>query len=476
MGFLEAIRQMGTLDAVGDRIESYLKYPLEEGRVIRVFLDIEDPMARQLKVRGVKRIDLADIDCSPEMKRKYLYRDRVGSNVFWGFAPLHRIGKPKKTAAANRTLFFGKQGDWKLDKDAQFRKIRDRVLDDYEKEEIFAAGSVENIMRDLPPLVENLVEQLEPGVPHVVLFGTEENGRFVYPGEIPVLVRYFENKLKESLKQSTSGGFRPCALCRKQGEVTTTLDKTFKFATFDKVNILPGLSKAEAEYVFPVCLDCMGRIAAGRERVERTLSNSRVIPGINVWVVPEGSGPTQAFRSLVRSLEYSLQRGRPVEERMENAFFHHLARQEGEGLIFHFLFVERNQSQEIVHLLVEDVPPERLVLLEKCWKDAFGRVMGEKARKGRGLDWAFGSLYFLLIFMAGHSNADQIVFRDFTLKMLAKMLQGKKLPVSTLKRFLTSRIPRLVHETPRWDNVQKVMLYGQIWVEYMTRLNEEVSV
>ena len=52
MGFLDAISQVGALEKK-EGIEAYLKYPLEgEGRVIRVFLNVDNPNAEVLKVLG----------------------------------------------------------------------------------------------------------------------------------------------------------------------------------------------------------------------------------------------------------------------------------------------------------------------------------------------------------------------------------------------------------------------------------------
>jgi len=478
MGFLEAMQQMGELSKGTDSLSSFLKFPLDqEGRVIRVHLDVKDPYGDQLKVRGVNKVDLADLTRTPEMKHKYLYRDKVGANVKWGFTPIFRMGRTKKTETANQKMLFGKEKDWQKDDDAQLKKIKERVLEDYEKENYFAPGSVENIIKELPNHLEKILPDLEPGISHVMVFGAECNGAFLYPGDIPAIVKYFEQKLKENLTQSDSAGQITCALCSETKEATSNLDKVFKFATFDKVNILPGLSKKEIDHVFSICLECLGNVSAGRERVERTLSNRRIIPDINIWVIPESAVTNKVFHKLVEDLENTIEEGRikALGERRENIFFHQLASQDGEGLIFHFLFIERSQSQEILHLLVEDVPPERLVLLEKCWQKTFKKMAGSKVEQGLNLDWALRSIYFLLHRLAGKSSSDQIVFRDLSLKIISKMLQGKPLPVQTLKKFATSRIPRLVHETPRWDEVQKTMWYAQLWVEYMNALNMEVS-
>jgi CRISPR-associated protein Csh1 len=476
MGFINAVMQMGTMDEK-EGIEAYLKFPLDgNGRIIRVFLDIPDLDAKTLKVCGVKKVDLADLKRTEEMKLKYLYRDRIGANINWGFTPLHKLGKPKATLEGNRKYFMGEKGVWEEDKNSQLYKIKSRVLDDYEKEGVFVTGSVDTIMRDLPSKIDGILDQLDNKVSHIVIFGAEKNENFIYPGEIPSMVNYFVAKLQKSLKGEEKTEKKNCALCHNETYNTYTLDKVFKFATFDKVSILPGLNKRYKVHVFPLCSECLKKVTAGRERVERTLTNTESVPGIRIWVIPEGTGTgaSKRFNNLVNDLEKRLQQGSitSIGEKREEGYFQRLARG-NEGLIFHFLFWERNNSQEMVHLMVEDVPPERLARLEKLWNTSMKRVLGDVER-GLNLDWTIKSLYATLNSLAGKSNSDKIVFRDFSLKLLGKMLQGDKLPVMTFKKFVVSRVNRLVHESSEWDNVQKTMLYAQVWVEFMNMINGEV--
>lgn len=474
MGLIDAVVDMGNLE---DRegLESYVKFPLEgEGRVIRVHLDVEDPTARVLDVKGVKTIDLADLIRKPEMKLKYLYRDRVGASAFWAFSPIHKLGRPKKGAAKNHEYFFGKKGDWEKDKGAQLFKIKYRLLDAYEREELFSEGSVDRIMKDLMEKLPELFDDLDNKKSHILLFGAADDEKdFLYPGEMPAFVEFFKDKLEESLK-SDAGKLR-CVFCGSESDATATLDKVFKFSTFDKVSILPGLDKKEKNFIFPVCSECLENTGAGRERIERTLTNTSTVPGIRVWVIPEAVGAGQKdrrFATLVKGLEKNIEEDRIKSpgEKYEGSFFRHLARQ-GEGLVFHFVFWERNNAQEMIHLMVEDVPPERLSFLERCWKDSMKAVMGDVSR-GLNLDWAIKSLPTTLYALAGRSEGDKIVFRDFSLKIIGKMLQGQKLPVLTFKKFVVSRVTRLIYESLNWDSVQKNVLYAQVWVEFMTAVNK----
>ena len=44
-----------------------------------------------------------------------------------------------------------------------------------------------------------------------------------------------------------------------------------------------------------------------------------------------------------------------IGEKAEEKLFRQMAR-EGNDLVFHFLFWEKNKAMELVHLMVEDVP------------------------------------------------------------------------------------------------------------------------
>ena len=87
MGFLQAMWALGGVEG-GKGLEPFLVLPLErEGRVVRVHLKVEDPRAAPLNVLGLEKVDLGDFQPEPEMKLKYLFRNRVGSAAPWGFSP-----------------------------------------------------------------------------------------------------------------------------------------------------------------------------------------------------------------------------------------------------------------------------------------------------------------------------------------------------------------------------------------------------
>jgi len=473
MGFVQAIADIGALD-IQPGLDSYLKFPLEKGgKVIRIYLDIEDMQADCLKIRGISQIDVADLITSPEMKKKYLYRDKVGANVTWGFTPLHKIGKPKASRDANAKEWIGVQGDWQKDTKSHLYKILNRVLMDYEKEGIFQKTSSDLIMRQLEQKLETILDAFRGRDSHVVLFGGNNNGIFIYPGDIPSFLKYFQVKLQQSLQGKHASFIRACSICGQDSGDMATLSSIFKFATMDKVSFLPGLDKKRENLVFPLCRTCLEKVSAGRERVERTLSSTGVVPGLRLWVIPEAVGPNNndSVRNAVFRLE-QLWAERELEtpgERAEERLFREMAREDND-LVFHFVFWEKNNAQELIHLMVEDVPPERLAFLARKWEEAFNAVVGNVER-GVNLDWAIKSLYVTLSRFAGKSEGDKLVFRDFALKVLGKMLRTEQLPVLTFKQIVVSRSARLIFENDNWDEVKKNMIYAQVWIEYMNLIN-----
>ncbi|MDK2880299.1 MAG: CRISPR-associated protein Csh1 [Clostridia bacterium] len=478
MGFISAIRSLGSL-APGKGLDPYLIFPMEKGgRLIRVALKVADREAEQLEVLGVAWVDLADQIMQPEMKGKYLYRKRAGSAAAWGFSPIHLMGKPKKDSNKNREAIFGKGDNWAQDKDCHLNKIRNKLLLDYEREETFSPGSVDRVMAELPEKLKGILPQLDPKSSHAFIFGLEgDDGSFLYPGEVPAFFGYFRRKLEDTLKLGEEQV--RCAYCRKLC-TPRSLSKIFKFSTGDKVSTYHGLDKEQEVGVFPICSDCFEGISSGRDRLQMKLNNNTVLPGINIWTLPEavGGGGGRTLKQLIASVEEGLSQDRlqsPGEKR-ESRYFSRLA-QEGSGLVFHFIFWERNNAQELVHLMVEDVPPERLAMLERKWGEAIKAVFGDVGRDDLfTLDWAIKSLYKTLSGFAGKSEGDKKVFRDYALKVIGKMLRGERLPVAFFKQAVVERAARLAFESGSWNDVARTLLYAQAWADYMYRINQEVAV
>jgi CRISPR-associated protein Csh1 len=475
LGFLQAMAQMGQSEAQKG-VAAYLVRPMDrDGKEIRVWLKVNGDLKKPLDIEGVSRIDLADYSARRAELTEYLYREPAGANTTWRFTPIHKAGKMKKDP--DKSLDALCPRNWSTDKKTHFHKIKNRVLMDYEKEEFFTSGSVDRIMTEMEQKIHMVLSDLDNQQSYIIIFGIDQGGNFLYPGRISAFEAYFQEKLVQNLELDKKPDFQEknCSLCHATTDIVLGLNKIFKFNTFDKVSILAGLDKKEIIHSFPVCQSCFAEVSAGREKVDRMLNNSTVLPRINIWAIPEavGDGDDRIFNRFLSTWEQRLDADKigGAGERTEGMYFSRLA-QIGQGLIFHFVFWEQNNAQEIVHLMVEDVPPERLARLESTWQRVSMEQFGW--RKAADLDFAIKSLYATLANFAGKSSGDKMVFRDFTLEIIGGMLQGEVLPVDMFKRFVVPRLARLVYEG-KPNNYRRSMHYAELWVEYMHALNREVT-
>lgn len=480
MGFLQAIQQMGQSENK-QGLEPYLVRPMsQDGKEIRVWLKVQGDWQDVLDIVEVSRMDLADYKAATAPLKKYLYK-KPPANTTSSFTPIHLTGKMKKDPQANFAAFCPPQ--WE-EKKTHFASMKTRILDAYEREGVFTPGSVERIFRGMQEKIDMVLPDLDNQHSYMVVFVIDENGRPIYPGEVPAFEKYFVRKLEQSLggdNRKTKKGVSPsqppqkCNICGEEMSNSTNLDKAFKFATFDKLSVLPGLDKKEISYSYAVCKTCFEQIASGREKTDRLLTRRGMLSDIQVWAIPEaiGSEAEGIFENFLYSWEDSLNSSKlaSITESVENKYFSRLAKT-GQGLIFHFVFWQRNKSQEIVHLMVEDVPPERLARLESTWQ----QVTREYAEwnKDTDLDVALRSLHATLNAFAGKSKSDKLVFREFALKVIGNMLQGEKLPVEMFKQLVIPRLPRLIYEGNAQDAALS-MRYAELWVEYMYCLNQEVN-
>ncbi|HHV17212.1 MAG TPA: hypothetical protein GXX58_11700 [Gelria sp.] len=477
MGFLQAMAQMGQNEAK-EGVAAYLTRPMDrDGKEIRVWLRVNGDLEEPLEIEGVSRIDLADYSARRAALTDYLYREPAGANTTWRFTPIHKAGKMKNDP--DKSLEALCPQNWRKDKKTHFHKIRNRVLMDYEKEGFFTSSSVDQVMAEMEEKIHMVLPDLDNQQSYIIIFGIDQGGNFLYPGRISAFENYFQQKLVRNLeldkKPPKDFQEKNCSLCNATTDTVLGLNKIFKFNTFDKVSVLAGLDKNEIIHSFPVCQSCFAEVSAGREKVDRVLNNSTVLPKINIWAIPEavGDGDNKLFNQFLGTWEKQLDTNEigGAGERTEGMYFSRLA-QTGQGLIFHFVFWEQNNAQEIVHLMVEDVPPERLARLESTWQKVSKEQFGWQ--KTTSLDFAIKSLYATLANFAGKSSGDKMVFRDFTLEIIGGMLQGEVLPVDMFKRFIVPRLARLVYEG-KPDNYRRSMHYAELWVEYMQALNREVT-
>lgn len=471
MGFIQAVRDLGTLDA-GTGIEPYLKFPLNRGgRLIRAYLNITDIQAARLDIHGITRVDVIEQADSQDMKNKYLYRDRTGANSSWGFTPLHRLGRPRNHDTVRRG-WIGSDNNWRRDSKSHLYKIRNRLLMDYEIEGFFSSGSAERIVSDLELKLAEIIDLQQVGYSYAIIFGGDAGDNFVYPGEIDACKRYFQYKLTSSLRREESKPEQPCSLCGLMTTDYATLSHVFKFATTDKVNFLPGLDRERENHAFSICQQCLEKVSAGRERIERSLSNGLLVPGVQLWIIPEAVGEKDlhSVEQAAKWLERTQHKiaGKPDGE-PTSVLFGSMPL-DARDVLLHFVFWEKNNAQELVHLMVEDISLDRLAFLEQAWQQSLKTVMG-KEYPFADLGWAMRSLHEVLGRMAGNNEPNRLVFRDFGIKLIGTMLAGGILPVKMFKRIVATRSAGMVQNYANWMETRKALLYANAWVEFMQRLN-----
>ena len=472
MGFINATFDLGKLESEkaktrgggADVIDDYLQLPMpiiedeaKRGKVIRVWMKVEsdesanDPETKELNVSGISRMDLVDYwagsEEDDEKKRRYLYRDPVGSNTSWGFSPIYKLG-PAKTDVQKEML--GENDQWATDDKSRFNKLEKRVLSDYEKAGCFGRGSKERIMKDLEKQIGRLSELwADKKRSYLLLFGIDQGGSFLYPGEVPAFRYYFSSKLEKSLSGGGATGF--CALCGSSGTMLN-LDKIFKFATFDKVSFLPGAADGQGAKgkVFPVCRGCLPALSRGREVLDSSFLDGKTIPDLKIYVVPELLLGQEGLKMVSKNTRDFIKTGIGIEE----PIFRRLSRLDN-SIIFHFLFWEKNKAQERLNLMVEDIPPSRLKKLENLWVECYRAHLwndygnSDFDENNVTLDQAIRYIYGVLSSLAGKSKGERVVMKGFTLNILGRLLGGNRVEVREVKRLMVSRFSGLFAD-PKW--------------------------
>lgn len=466
MGFLQAVYSLGQIASEAYKhspladIMNFLQlpYPLAEGEnetvyAIRVWLDASDNYAETQDIKGISNIDrieyraIGDEEISEvKIKERCLYREPVGSNVFWRFTPLYKLGKGGKEPYKN---LVGNSGNWQSDKDCRFYKLYHNLIKDYERSGYFTDGSADRIMADLVTQIDKIAEfWSDRKASYFLIFGLKDIDSFLYPGEIVTFVSYFKEKLNPGVlddagKDNKAGHKTYCTLCKKTGQKIATLDKVFKFATFDKPGFLPGTKKDAGieEKVFPVCETCYEVLSAGKEEMERRFVNFNTIPNISLYVIPEIISDKQEY--LRRAADHTkdfLKNG----VRYETQFFRNLSKH-NEGLVFHFLFAETNQAQLIIHSLIEDVPPTRLRKLQDLWTETCLAYSYEydASDKKCSLDTAISQIVAVLLSIAGKREQDERVMKDKIISVISGLLNGEAVGIKEIKTLMVSRLAGL---------------------------------
>lgn len=504
MGFVNAVREVGNMEIAKhpvskfDDIDSFLEMPAEiilneskddsdndkkkskqPTKEIRVWLDVEDSQSDVLKVRGIAKIDIADFwngsDDDRAKKRRYLYREPAGRAAKWRFSPIYKLGAGSSDSVA---ALVGKDGDWQRDKQSRFYKLYDSTLRAFEETGVFSPDSVDVIMASLSERIAEIAGYWsDKRSSYLLIVSPCAGGRFLYPVEVKSFLNYFRTRLaaqtanvRQSKKEAAPS---VCAICNFHSETVVNLDQVFAFATFDKKSFLPGNidSDDNRKKVFPLCPRCYKEISEGRVRIDNAFTDAKSLYGVRIYVVPEllsGCGRLDRASTLAKDfIQKGLNREPYISENIMKA---------DDEVVLHFVFWEKNQAQERLLLMVEDVPPSRLKRVENAWMssaEATGIAKSFKElRTGSILHRAMGLMWSKVMEMAGKSEGEQTYTRDWMLGLEGRILAGERINVEAVKGFFVSRMQGLCADH---DWVQKSSKYFArdiaCIVDFLYRLN-----
>ena len=513
MGFLEAVKSLGEMDkkrhgggdGLLDDIVDFLELPLDPRgtppeKIIRVWChatNIEECLANEtvpLTIKGINKIDCTDYGAGSDtpdsfkIKRELLYKKPAGSNVTWSYSPLYKLGRGKATLTGSKTELIGKDADWAGDSNSRLFKLNKNVIKAFSEAKTWAPDSaalvMEALARDFLDALADLWTEAKGST--IMVFGvTSPRGEFLWPGEITQYIGYFRSKLQPAASGSGSAAKKKdeasyhCASCMSEiigSDGVSNASDIFPFATFDKPGFLPGArsgqeGKAAGRKVWPLCSSCAGLLTRGRGYINLNyLQGGIIIPGLNVYAIPELLMSEDYLAKADKGAANFLKQGIRTEERL----FSYLARQ-GEYLVFHFVFWEKNQSQELVHLMIEDVPPTRLKQLEEIWGEAIKtypfKSTKEIVENFASLDYALKSIYRFFLYGA-RNDGEEKWLRNRALGGWGRLLQGLGVNVEEVKNLAVSRLPSCFADEKWLKFMGPNMMQSARIIDFLARINE----
>ncbi len=463
MGFLQAVHNLAqaqTEEKETSDLDPYLVLPLtEEGRIIRIGLHTESDeppyQIDRVELDGVADI-LGSTDNAEVWKRRYLYRDPASPNTGWRFSPIERLKGYQ--SQENYAKIWGRTVE----------NVRKRIFLDLEKRSIFEKGTADQAGDYLENHLPEIHQCMEKKKGHALVFGIVRNGVFFYPGEIPSMVEAFRARL-ETMRGLTSEGSQ-CSLCSQPMVRGASLDKVFPFATFDKPGFCPGMKQSNIDKVFPICPQCLSNLLTGKEIVQTQYTDTRTLPGVAIWIVPEIIGPVKQRKKVLKQFEdYLKEKGTSKEK----AVIRHLA-QHNANILFHFVFSQQIQAKQLIHAIVEDVSPTWLRVIQTRWADLRKAFFPEKKSDNlNGLDSAFQLLYYTLIHLNPKSECDRTNLRDRAIGLTASILSGDRIDGFLLKQSFVTRFPSLFAHMEKPTQVAEYLKMMQLFVEWIECIQKE---
>lgn len=514
MGFIDAVKALGEMEAqelaqmeidepaseVANLLDEPMSLRSKEAKILRVWCLCRDARNFPLEIVGVSKVDLMEYGAGddseePErLKRRLLYKEPPGSNCSWAYSPVFKLGRGPKGVEKARETLFGRSGTWRTERESRFYKLHKKMISfSKASSPAWTENSFDVLAEALQERSVELAEKWkEAGGPCVLVFGVDDGGKFLWPGQMSGFVSYFKSRLNaagnacseevhsnRTKKEEPEPAAWRCSSCFKEGsssDPSSSLDEVFAFSTFDKKGFFPGLPDVQDKEpvyrkVWPVCSRCLGLIKRGRGYLDRCYDVQ--FEDMRLFVVPEilpfRGNPFGNLGDIDRAFREFLRAG----IRRERRIFEILAKQ-GEGLVFHFVFWEKNQAQERIHLMVEDVPPSRLRRLQEKWREtlkAYPLDENSNQEDFSTLDMALKNVF--VFFKDGAKGENQKKYlSDRALEVINKLLSGQQVDAREIKRMALSRLPGVFSDSDSRTRIQKIVGNMDRVIDFIYRLKE----
>ncbi|ABX32570.1 hypothetical protein Pmob_1883 [Petrotoga mobilis SJ95] len=486
MGFIEAVYTIGKeFSSKTDEITDYLAIPVrtDGSKEIRIYLKVSNYSTLKLqsekentiiplKIEGVSKIDEADFfaDSKDEQYKKlrYLYKEPPGSNTDWRYSPVLRISKPKSTREKNREVLLNGSKSY-------ISKI-EKMIQDFEDLGFFEKGSVQKIINDLSnnDFVDRFLEcYSDPKASYLIVFGIEDDGQFLYPGEVKLFQQYFLKKLNEELNKknvSKKGGV--CDYCGKESDILLNFDMIFPFATFDKVNFLPAINKNFSNKVYKYCKDCFKTFSNAKTYIDYNFVDQSIINNIQIWIIPEFfTTDTNILDDAFNDLKNYFWSDQYTKEKdlLDYITDPDYDVDKPYTAVFHFLFLEQNQAQLVIHQMIEDVPLTRIQKLHQIWEETV-QLLAKK--KDTQLSAALKHIYRTLRHLVLKEDSEEKVMRTLTMEIIGKILSGERVETKTIKQNFVARIPKLMNDKVQNDYFHLTLNDFLLLIEFLNNYNK----
>ncbi|HQO05907.1 MAG TPA: TM1802 family CRISPR-associated protein, partial [Fervidobacterium sp.] len=297
-------------------------------------------------------------------------------------------------------------------------------------------------------------------------------GEFIYPGEFATFRRYFFEKLKGSLSAAQNDGKKRCNYCGEEAKSFVNFDEIFPFATFDKPNFLPAINRNFSNKVYMICDKCYKVFQNSTTYVQSHFIDKSIIYGIQIWVIPEFFTVDQNTfdRSFKELKDYFLTDKSSKEELLD--YITDESTVEEFTSVFHFIFLEQNQAQLIVHKMIEDVPITRIRKLKGIWKytvNTLGYSFDEK------LSTALKTVYRVLNNLVLKEESEAKVMRDLAVNTISQILSAEMVDTSLLKREFVSRISKLMNNDQKKSQFNFILNDFLVLNEFLSKYNSSLE-